>query len=406
MAAKTVTPKRRAARTRSSASGAVRAAGAAQNRPKIVVEDLADFNESINLLVYGDSGVGKTPFAAMAPRAVILSTEKGSISAKRFGSTAKLIRAFDWATVEAALDYLEAQPDDFDWLVLDSLPKMQILLLRYLLGINVEENRKNADIDVPQIQDHQKWQNMFKRFVDRIIDIPINTIFVATAMHKEDAEGEDLVLPDVQGKDYAIAQYVCAQMDGVYCLKIVSPKKDGEPYWRLLTQSKPPYFAKDRYRALPRVIEYPYVPKIIELIQDSIGDGGPLYGPEMMTVPAAPNRSAAEFDEDDIEDLEDEDEDEEPEEPPKRPRAVRSTRSQRKPARGQARRAKAEPDEPDEDWESLDKEDEPEPPKRQPKRRAGNRRPTRKPKPEPEPDEDGSDDFDPDDEIDLEDEDE
>lgn len=326
-------------------------------RPKVTVEDLADFNESINLLIHGDSGVGKTPLAAMAPRAVILSTEKGSISAKRFGSTAKLIRATTWEALEAALDYLEAHPEDFDWVVLDSLTKMQQLLLRYLLGRNVEENRKNADIDLPQLQDHQKWQNMFKRFVDRIIDMEINTIFITTSMIREDAEGDDLVLPAVHGKDYEIAQYVCAQMDGIYYLKIVSPKeKDKAPYWRLLTQRKPPYFAKDRYRALPRVIEYPYMPAIIKAIEASIGDGVPLYPPEMMTE-LLNGRIAIEPD--DIEDMEDsEDEPEARAKPSRRRRPTRETGASPRPARGRTRPAAkpVEPDEPEED--GFDPDDE------------------------------------------------
>jgi hypothetical protein len=382
-------------------------------RAAIVVEDLADFNESINLLTHGDSGVGKTPFAAMAPNAVILSTEKGSISAKRFGSTAKLIRATSWIKMEAALDYLEQHKDDFDWVILDSLTKMQQLLLRHLLEINVEEGTAKADLDLPALADHQKWQNMFKRFVDRIVDMQINSILIATSMHKEDAEGEDLVMPDVQGKDYAISNYVCAQMDGVYYLKVFSPKKDGEPYWRLLTQKKPPYFAKDRFRALPRVIEYPYMPRIIELIQESLGDGEPLHGPEMMR--ALETRRSKKVDDDDLEEPDDDEEEpEEPEEAPERPAATRSTRKRPEAGRGQRRPARAAGREPEDD---TDEEEEPEePPKRpRPAARAAkaktpaarSRRPASVRKMKAQQDEDDLDEFDPDDgDIDLDDEDE
>lgn len=241
-------------------------------KPKIVPEDLSDFNESLNILIYGDSGVGKTPLAGGAPKACFISTEKGTISAKRFGSKAKLIRATTWELLEAALDYIDEHPDEFDWIILDSLTKMQVLLIRYILKKQHEDNEAR-DLDIPAIQDHQKWQNMMKRFVDRIIDMPVNTIFIATAMHREDAEGEDLVMPHVEGKDYAIAQYVCAQMDGVYCLKVKTDSKTGQPFWRLLTKTRPPYFAKDRYNAFESpVVDRPVMTEIIEAIRNSAGE--------------------------------------------------------------------------------------------------------------------------------------
>ena len=269
------TTTRRAKTSASTTRRAKSSAATAKKRPQITVEDLADFNESINGLVHGDSGVGKTPFAGAAPDAVFLSTEKGSISAKRFGSKAKLIRATSWEKVESGIDYLEENPDGFRWVIVDSITKMQQLLLRYLLERNVADGGKNADIDIPQIQDHQKWQNMFKRMIDRLIDLDINVVFIATSMHKEDAEGDDLVLPDIQGKDYAIAQYVCAQMDFVYCLKTATNKKTDEPEWWLITKSRPPYFAKDRYNAVDALVKKPDFAEIIEAIENSAAAAEP-----------------------------------------------------------------------------------------------------------------------------------
>lgn len=376
-------PRTKAARRKAPA----RRAAAKPSRPAIVVEDLADFNESINFLVYGDSGTGKTPFCGMAPNAVFLSTEKGTISAKRFGSKAKLIRATSWEKLEAAIDYLEGNPDGFDWVILDSLTKMQVLLMRFLLRNNVEEGKKNADIDVPQIQDHQKWQNMFKRFVDRLIDLDVNTIFIATSMHKEDAEGEDLVLPDVQGKDYAIAQYVCAQMDGVYCLKVTSDKNTGEPVWNLLTKTKPPYFAKDRFRAFPMVVKKPFMPDVIEAIQNSLAEGESL-APD---VPAPDVVEPEDLDDDLLDAMEDDRlDDEEPEEPATPARqatAKKTSRTTRTSRRSQ---------------ESAEEDEEEEQPKRRRPNRTTRAAPKRTGRAKIEPDdtdEEEPDDFDPDDEL-------
>lgn len=390
-------------------------------RPVITIEDLQDFNESINLLVYGDSGVGKTPLVGTAPDAVFLSTEKGTISAKRFGSKAKLMRATTWERVEAAIDVLEADPDKFDWVIVDSTTKMQQLLLRHLLKTNVEEGRKMADLDVPQIQDHQKWQNMFKRFVDRLIDLDVNVIFVATAMHKEDAEGDDLVLPDVQGKDYAIAQYVCAQMDGVYYLATQTNKKTEEPEWFLLTKSRPPFFAKDRFNALPAVVRRPNMAEIIEAILNSGEVEKPnanvekrraiRKGPKPQKMGAGLSEDEDGFEGDDDDDLDeeeleeelDDDEEELDEEPPKKP-----TKSPAK-AKQATKRAAAKKPEPHRDDEGdiddygddeEDEEEEAKPASRRMPRKSATRTPARKTASKAAKKASAPDDFDPDDDED------
>lgn len=227
---------------------------AVRNRPQITVklEDLSDFNESFNWCIYGNSGAGKTVFASFAPRNHILSTEKGVISAKRVGSRAKLLRAPDWDHVEASIDWADKHLTEQDVLTVDSVTKMQELLAYWWLGIQHEENAAR-DIDIMQLQDYQKWQRMFLRFVNHLIDAPYNTIFVATAMRREDEEGDDLVLPNIVGKDYAMSQNFCADMDIVSCLRVKKRSNIDDPREAMLINDTfPPYFAKDRFNVLPR----------------------------------------------------------------------------------------------------------------------------------------------------------
>jgi hypothetical protein len=224
--------------------------------PRIAPEDLGDFNESVNILIYGDPGSWKTGTAGMAPRSVFLSTEKGVIAAKRLGSGSKVLRCPDWDHVEAGLNWIDEHEGEYDWLIIDSLTKMQVLMIRWILKMANEDNEAR-DLDIPAIQDHQKWQNMFKRFVDRIIDMKINTIFIATMMHREDSDGDDLKIPDIQGKDYAISGYVTAQMDMVLYIGIAPHKNDDDPtVHRILTEAWGPYqWCKDRFMCLPRYID-------------------------------------------------------------------------------------------------------------------------------------------------------
>jgi hypothetical protein len=219
---------------------------------EIDIEDLGNFDESVNWLIYGPPGQGKTVLAGGTPNATFLSTEKGVVAAKRAGSKARLMRAPDWEHTLAGLKKADETLGPKDWLIVDSLTKMQQLYLRWILKTIHEENEAR-DLDIPAIQDHQKWQNGFKRFTDHMVDAPYNTIFICSAMIREDEEGDTLVLPDLQGKDYAISNYVSSQMDIITYYAVAPRKRDDDPMIRrLLFQPYPPYLAKDRYNAFGR----------------------------------------------------------------------------------------------------------------------------------------------------------
>lgn len=233
--------------------------------------DLSDYDESVNYLLYADSGVGKTVHAGGS--GLILGVEQGTVSAKRQGSTAKLWPIHSWMDLQRAYAWLKKNPDAFPWVALDSVTAMQQLALKWIL----EKEYKNAggaqssrDIDIPQIQDHQKWQNMFKRFIKGFCDLPVNVLFTALPLHVEDEEGMALVLPDLSGKGYQIAQWVCAQMSVVGYMKKIRKKtgvdsKD-EPIYkevrRVYFQYKAPHFAKDRYDVLGKYWDDPTLAEI------------------------------------------------------------------------------------------------------------------------------------------------
>jgi hypothetical protein len=270
-------PKRRAASAKNQRENPEALEAAAVT---IEIEDLSDFNESVNILLHGPSGHGKTVLAGGAPNATFLSTEKGVVAAKRAGSKAKLMRAPDWEHVLAALDKAEETLGPEDWLIVDSATKMQVLYIRWILRMIHEQNAAR-DLDIPAIQDHQKWQNGFMRFCDRIVDAEYNSIFITTSMYKEDPEGEDLVIPAITGKDYAISSYISAQMDVVGYYAVAPQKSRTEPMIRrALFQPYPPYFAKDRYAVLGRWQDVPdgdytAMADFIGMIQDSVSSDAP-----------------------------------------------------------------------------------------------------------------------------------
>lgn len=283
----------------------------------VEIEDLEAFNESTNILLYGPSGHGKTVLAGGAPEGptgrppTYLTTEKGIVSAQRAGLNAKLIRAPTWEHVVAGKRKLDETLEPGDWAIIDSLTKMQVLQLRWILRI-INADNPGRDLDIPAIQDHQKWQNYFKRFVDELIDAPYNCIFVCTDMFRDDEEGEDIVLPAITGKDYEICNYIRAQTD--VNLYFRATERSGELIRRALAQPIPPYVAcKDRYNVLGKWIDIPegYYGAMSDIIE-AINTG---------------EQISSLYEDDEEEEYEDEEEDEEyePEQPPARKKASRTS---------------------------------------------------------------------------------
>jgi AAA domain len=218
----------------------------------IEITDLNDDNEAIKMLLFGPSGHGKTVLAGGAPNAIFISTEKGSASARRAGSKARRISTPRFEQVVAAKKWCDANLGISDWVILDSLTKMQVLMIRWILR-TIHEINDARDLDIPAIQDHQKWQNYFKRFVDEWIDAPYNVIFICGEMTRTDKEGDPITLPAITGKDYEICDYVRSQTDVnlYYAITTKAQSEDGTPVRRVLAQPVGPFVAcKDRYTAL------------------------------------------------------------------------------------------------------------------------------------------------------------
>lgn len=203
--------------------------------PQII--SLEDEDDYVNLLVYGHSGVGKTVFAGSADNVLFLAPEDdGTLSAKRMGSKAKKWPIKQWPDLQTAYNWLYDTPDHgFDWVIIDSATEMQQMLLRWILETANKENA-SRDLDIPAIQDHQKWQNMFKRFVKGFNALPVNVLWLALARNEEDHEHEDFLCPDIQGKGYQLSQQFASYMTSYGYMEVVDKKfknpkagQEGEP---------------------------------------------------------------------------------------------------------------------------------------------------------------------------------
>lgn len=239
--------------------------------PEII--DLEDFVESQNWLVYGHMGSGKTVMGGQLPgRVLILANEQGTIAAKRQGSKAKVWKILKWEDLVQAYEWLANNDHPFDWVVIDSVTDMQYKCIRWIMRNVVADNPKR-DPHIPAQGDHFKWQLAMKEMITDFNELPVNIMWTAQEMVRENPEGEDIILPLIEGKDYQISSWVCAQMDVVAHLGLKAFKVRGQEEKRvvrvLTCGESPPVFAKDRFGVLGREVRNPNIVELLDKIKAS-----------------------------------------------------------------------------------------------------------------------------------------
>jgi hypothetical protein len=217
----------------------------------IEIEEMSSFRESKNICLYGPSGVGKTVLAGGAPRSVFLTTERGLSSAKKSGSQSQIMRAYDWEHIMAGIKKADEVLTEKDWLIVDSGTKMQVLYMRWILRMQ-KQAKSSRSLDIPALQDHQQYQNGFKRFCDHIIDAKYNSIFVFGEMEIPGDDDEMEKVPHIEGgKTYQVCRYIIGQFDvGIRYSVSGALSSPGNTVRLALTQPTPDHWAKDRYMAL------------------------------------------------------------------------------------------------------------------------------------------------------------
>lgn len=230
--------------------------------------DMDEFNESINLCVYAESGVGKTVFGGSGPPGtLILRIEKGTMSANRLGSKAKVMPLETWTEIERAQIWLRnGGYKDFSWLVFDSLHVMQEKLWRHIMDEVVKGN-STRDPDIPAQPDHLKMQLMIRRFMTLFTDLPINCLFLAQPMNIETADGDEMVVPMIDGKKGGLSRYTIGLMTSFGRMHLVE-SKTGKMIRRITWEPDGPYVGKDRTGVLAPHTDNKTLAEIAAMIEE------------------------------------------------------------------------------------------------------------------------------------------
>ncbi|MGE5612724.1 MAG: AAA family ATPase [Bacillota bacterium] len=240
----------------------------------IQITALSESNPSVNMLVYGDSGAGKTVLGGTAPRALILAVEAGTISAARQGSKAHVVDCSTYPKFAAVLNAARAgtlrHPDGekFSWLVVDSLTMFQEKLQTDVIE-KAHASNPNRSATILDMMGHQEFQRLYKRVVNALNDLDENVLYLCHAMRKTDEELDPIILPHLTGKfgtddSTACARWTVGTMD-IYGYLAVSKKAkaEGEPERRrLIVERRDAYFGKDRLNLFGGHIDQPNMAEI------------------------------------------------------------------------------------------------------------------------------------------------
>lgn len=257
------------------------AAASTKTRRAIAEVPLEDFNESYNMMVYGFPGVGKTVLAGTAPNAVFLGCEPGVRSAQRAGSKASMVKINESADAWIWLE--DAQNGKYshrNWVIIDTITMLQNKFMRTALDEMVAR-RPDRDRDLPDRPEHQLSQNRLKRWIEQIVDLPVNCIFLAHAMRVEDQDGGAMMLPTILGgadKGFVIANYIMALMNSVGYMGIkdvktsVGVKSVRRILWQPAHDPKKDilYQAKDQLDAFGRYTDDVTIPDLVAMIETPI----------------------------------------------------------------------------------------------------------------------------------------
>lgn len=208
----------------------------------------------VKVLVYAESGAGKTVLCATAPAPIILSAESGLLSLKKF--KIPVIKIATLADMQEAYTWIKAGKqgaDQFQTVCLDSITEMGEVVLA------------NAKLTVKDPrQAYGELIEKITKLIKQFRDLEGKNVYMSAKMDrsKDDISGLTQFGPSMPGQKMGPAMPYL--FDEVFNLRICSTK-DGVKYRALITEPDLQYVAKDRSGTLA-AIEPPDLAKIFHKI--------------------------------------------------------------------------------------------------------------------------------------------
>jgi len=198
--------------------------------------------DRVRMLVYGESGAGKTTFASSWPSVLFLDIDDGLASVR---IPVDRVRIEDWYVLGDVFDFLQRGEHAYRTVCIDSANEAQRLAMDSVLEEFPEIRRSYGSL--PSMSDYGKALDDFDRMIRAFKSLPINLLVISQVAPKQ--YEVDVVKPQFIGKH--TANNITRMMDIVGYLY----KAEGGNNARILTFDAVEFVTKDRSAVLPTNIE-------------------------------------------------------------------------------------------------------------------------------------------------------
>lgn len=223
----------------------------------------------LNLMIYGDSGAGKTLLsgtAAFVPEltpVLFVDVEGGTLTLSHFEDTADIdvVRVTEWNSMQKVYDQLYGGKHPYKTVVIDSLTEMQKLAMASQLGYGKSIDPGGS---IPEFKDWGINTEQMRRLVRAFRDLPMNTIFTALSM--------DVPMPrnpaiEIKKPMFTkkLANEIPAFFDILFYL-YVKERKDQANLRLVQTDKSDRVVAKCRVQGVPPIIENPTMDSLYDML--------------------------------------------------------------------------------------------------------------------------------------------
>jgi phage nucleotide-binding protein len=221
---------------------------------KIERPDMAAVGK-LNMLIYGEAGVGKTWLAGSASRVptmrnvLYVDAEAGKATLREHPDV-EIVPARRWQSYIDIYNALKAGGHSYRTVVLDSLSEIaEQCKDQVMVEMKLDPENEKRDEDIPSIREWGKLQVRLLRLIRLYRDLPMNVIFIAHAERVQLKTGKHKWMPLLNGK----MQMKVPQIPDIVFF-MYNQEVDGEQRRLMLTSQTDTAVAKVRGAAMPQII--------------------------------------------------------------------------------------------------------------------------------------------------------
>jgi hypothetical protein len=232
--------------------------------------------DQVNILVYGESGVGKTVLAGSADEVpemrpvLLIDAEGGTLSLDKYHPEVDVVRITSFQQLQDLYDELRQGRTKYRTVILDSLSELQKYGMDHIMKSPAVEVLSLMPDGIPGLKEWGINTEQIRRLVRAFRDLDMHTII--TALIKDDKNprtGQITQRPKLSGQ---LAAEVPAFLDIVAYMYTKSVQEGEEIVQKrlLLTRQTDMQVAKDRTGRLPTVMVEPTMKDIYGVLTAAV----------------------------------------------------------------------------------------------------------------------------------------